>query len=224
MKTHKLHTTISKIIPRVKEGYKNRGIILLQSNNFNKAYKDFTFGIVLDSSDYDMYFNRSICAMQKGYFQNAEKDLQYIVSHKPEDGETYYSIFNCKIAQGDTLGALSPLDSASKYRKYNKKGHEELLKLATDLSNDASILNAHNRLVKYNSWNYEHIFNRAMYYYDKALYSKAEDDLRKFLKGRRKSARGFYYLGMTMQKLGDAEQAEKYLKRAKKQGYEPEKG
>jgi len=53
------YESLIKLKPKMKEGYKNRGIILLKNNYFAKAYRDFTKAIYLDTTDYDLYFNRS---------------------------------------------------------------------------------------------------------------------------------------------------------------------
>lgn len=210
---------VVRLRPKIKEGYKNRGAILLQHGYFQQAYKDFSFGIALDITDYDLYFNRAVAAIGLEKYTAAEYDLKYILKNKPEDGEAYYMLYRCRLSQQDTANAIIHLDSASRFSKHNEIFHEQLLKLAISQSLDDQCISAHNRLVKYNPWNYEYLFNRAKFLYLIGRHEEALKDLNKYVKNKKSSGKGFYYLGKVALELGYDKESEKSFKKARKLGY-----
>lgn len=211
----------SKVIelkPKAKEGYKNRGIILLEKGYPQLAYKDFSFGIAMDTTDSDMFFNRAVAAMNLGFHNNAENDLRFIIKKNPEDGEAYYLLHKCRINAGDSLGAISSLDSASKLTKYKRIFHKELLELASSMGLQEKCLEAHNRLVKYSSGTNDRL-NRAKYLFERGEYEMAIEDLNKVIDRKKTSGEAYYYLGSALLKLGNEKDSKKYLKKAEKFGY-----
>lgn len=73
-----------KLEPRRKEGYKTRGSLFLQTGNYHKAYIDFTSGILLDSTDSDLFFNRATSAFNTGYYDQSNSDFMKVIQKKPK--------------------------------------------------------------------------------------------------------------------------------------------
>ena len=224
LKEHqKAYEDFSQVVvlqPKLKEGYKNRGTILLTYGNYQLAYKDFSVALAIDDSDYDVFFNRALASLNMGAYQQSISDLHYILSHKPKDGEAYYLLKVCSQYQGDTLQSLQYLDSASQYLKYKTGYHQELLELAMQYSKTELCLAAHNRLVKYNSYNYQHRLNRAKFLYETGEYAKAVADLEKYIKKKKDCGEGHFYLGSALQQQGDLKSSKKHFRKAEKLGYE----
>ncbi|GEM_PF-2731793 len=207
------------IKPRLKEGYKNRGAILLQNGHFRNAYKDFSYGIAIDQTDFDLYFNRAVTCIHLKENDEAIKNLKHILQKKPHDGEAHYLLHQCLMKKGDTATATTHLDSASYYSKYNEDFHKQLLEMGKKLSRPDLCLAAHNRLVKYKSYDYNNLLNRGKYYYQTGEYQKAITDLEKYVKRMKNSGEGYYFLANSFLKEGNTRESEKLLKKAEKLGY-----
>lgn len=217
------YTKVIELRPKTKEGYKNRGNILAESGRYAHAYKDYSYGLGIDSTDIDLYYNRAFMAIKMGFYENAESDLNIILKKKPTDGEAYFWKYQCKLVDGDSVNSVALLDSASKHSNYKDEFHKELLKQAIKLNSDELALNAHNRLVKYNSYEYKYLLERGKFHLERENHNLAIRDLEKYIKRRKNSGEAYHYLGLAFQNIGDTKNYKKHLKRARKLGYEPEK-
>ena len=218
-KAYEDYSRVIALRPKLKEGYKNRGNILLSHGRSRLAYKDFSVAMAIDDSDYDIFFNRALASINMEAYNESIADLRYILNHKPKDGEAYYLLKACYQYQGDTLQSIQYLDSASRYKKHKIAYHQELLDLSTRYSRHDLCMAAHDRLVKYNSYNYEHRLNRAKYLYRRGEYDKAISDLEKYVKKKKDSGEGYFYLAKALQKQGDSKSSEKYFRKAERLGY-----
>ncbi len=216
------YSMVIALKPRQKEGYKNRGNILTASGKYRQAYQDYSRAIALDTTDTDLFFNRAKIAYLMNYIDHAQSDLDNILKSNPKDGEAYYIKYQCKLTLGDTMQAIYLLDSASKFEKHNQNYHNELLTRASEADLYEYALNAHNRLVKYYSYQYRHLLNRGEFYYNNAKYDLAIKDLENLIKKDKTSGKGHYYLGKCYELQGDLKQSSKHLKKAKKFGYSPQ--
>lgn len=213
------YSRVVTLKPKLKEGYKNRGTILLTHGKYQLAYKDFSVAIAIDDSDYDVFFNRALASVNMGAYSQSFADLRYILNHKPEDGEAYYLLKVCYQNQGDTLQALQYLDSASQFQKYKIDYHQELLELASQCNKMDLCMAAHDRLVKYNSYNYIHRLNRAKFFCETGDYTRAISDLEKYLKKKKDCGEGHFYLASALQQQGDLKGSKKHFRKAEKLGY-----
>lgn len=219
LKSFEDYSRVIDLRPKTKEGYKNRGNILAAHGQYQLAYKDFSMALAIDQSDYDVFFNRAVALINLGKYSHSMSDLNFILSHKPDDGEAYYLLKVCYQNQKDTLKSIQFLDSASLHEKYKIRYHEELLELATRYSREDLCIAAHDRLVKYNSYNYKHRLNRAKYLYNSGHYERAISDLEKYVKKNKESGEGYFYLASALQKLGHLKSSEKYFRKAEKLGH-----
>ncbi|MEQ8471237.1 MAG: tetratricopeptide repeat protein [Marinoscillum sp.] len=215
------YSKVIELKPKTKEGYKNRGNILAEVEEHAQAYKDYSYGLAIDTTDLDLYFNRALMAIKMGYHKNAVIDLDIIISNKPSDGDAYYWKYQCKLAMGDSVNSISLLDSASKHSNYNDDYHKELLQEAIKLNAPDLAINAHNRLVKYNSYDYKYLLERGKFHLKDENNEQAIKDLEKYIKRRKNSGEGHYYLSQAYAKNGDVKASEKHLKRCNKLGFSP---
>lgn len=213
------YSKVIEIRPKAKEGYKNRGIILLQHGYYQQAYKDFSKALAIDMTDYDLFFNRAVAAMNLNAISNAISDLTHILESKDGDGEAHYLMHSCYLLEGDSSNALVQLDSASKFSKYKRDYHLELIELATIQSRPDICLEAHNRLVKYSYFDYKYRLQRAKFLYETGNYEQAIDDLKKYLSRSKDCSEGNYYLACAFEKSGDLKSSSKYFKKAERLGY-----
>ena len=207
------------IQPKSVIGYKNRGILLLRTSNYVHAYRDFSTAIALTKDDSDLFFNRGTAAFYAKYYTNAVTDFKEVINAYSEDEDAYYMIAQCNLQLKDTSNYIIHLDSASKFGKYEKKYHLELLNIAKQQELEETILAAQNRLVRYFPYYEEYILDRAKHYLKKEDYQKAKSDLVRLIKRKKKHAEAHHLLGECLLKLGDQKKGEHELEKAKKLGY-----
>ncbi len=224
-----------KLNPYLMEAYKNRAEIYSLSGYHKRAYLDYARAMAIDPDNYDMIYNRAVTSFKMKFYEESLKDLQMILNVK-NDGYAYYLKYQCEMTLGDTTDAVSSLDSASKYIKYEYKIHNELLDLASKMQIPESQINAHNRLVKYYPYKLKYKLNRAKYHYFKSDVEEAQKELEKLIKERRNIsdyifvgstqdndelifAEAYYYLGIIESETGDQNVANRHFKKAEKLGF-----
>ncbi len=210
------------LFPSEKDPWKKRGIMLSQINYPVEAYKDFSRAISLDTTDMELFFNRATLAYQMKYYEESKSDLHFLLRHTPEDGEAWYMLHSIDLYNGDTLQALSRLDSASKYLRLRVDVHKQLLNMATDLGNTSVRETAHNRLIRSRRYAYEYLLWRGIFYYEEARYQEALRDVEEYLSHVKKSGNGLYYLSKIYAALGEDKKSERSLKKAQKLGFDKE--
>ncbi|MEM9325014.1 MAG: tetratricopeptide repeat protein [Bacteroidota bacterium] len=213
------YTQLIKLRPRLKEGYKNRGIILLKNRHYSNAYRDFSMAVAIDNSDYDLFFDRAIAAMNLSDYGQAETDLKFLLDKKSKDAEAYYLLHECRLKSADSTMAIQYLDSASKYTKFKDSYHTELFELAKDQGRQNLCLKAHDRLVRNNPSEYDHLLNRAKYLLEIGEDRLAAEDLKKYIKRQKYSGEAHYLLANVYKQMGDGKASEKHLKKAKELGF-----
>ncbi len=216
------YSSFIRLRPRLKEGYKNRGILELTSQKYRRAYRDFSAALMIDSSDYDLYYDRAVATMYMKHYTASIKDLNIVVAAKPGDYESYYMLYLNYLNLKDSAEAIRHLDSASKYGKYRENYHLELLALSKRLKRDDLQINAYDRLVKYHWQSNKYLYSRAMFHYRRKEYNKAYEDFTDFVRKEKKDAKGYYYLGMTQIALDMSQEGEKSLAKARKYGFKEE--
>lgn len=217
-KAYEDYSKVIKLKPKSKEGYKSRGIILNELGYYPNAYKDFSYGIAIDQTDYDLFFDRALTSFHLERYEQAVFDLMRIIENKENDHEAYQLLYQCKLALNDSAAALNYLDSASKHSKYNPSIHEDLIALSTELNDIERTLIAYNRLVKY-SWKTEYRLKRAIFLVTQEEYEKAIDDLLLFIKRNKSSGKAYYYLALSYKETGNEDGYTKYMRKANKFGY-----
>lgn len=206
--------------PRDKMGYKLRGMVALQKRQFRESYKDFSMALGLDDNDSDLFFNRGMTSFYMGYFDVSIADFNQSVRLKPNDGEAYYYLYQNLMYKVDTLKAISFLDSASRYKRYDTNCHKELIALAEKFYLEKPCLAGYDRLVKYNYYNTSYRMDRGKKYLFYGYYDKAKTDFEKVLIRDKKSAEAHYQLGVALAALGESKVAQKEFDKAKKLGFE----
>jgi tetratricopeptide (TPR) repeat protein len=138
---------------------------------------------------------------------------------KKNDGDAYYMWFLNLLQKGDTLNAISILDSASKYQKYNKDYHLMLIGFSTKFNLKETCIAGHDRLVRYFSHTTQYRINRGIQFYEYGEIEQAKKDFEYVLERNKNSGEAFYYLGKILKEIGDEKGAEKASDKAKKLGY-----
>jgi len=205
-------------------GYEERGNTYFQKGLFRGAYYDLSFAISINGNRSDLIYKRAICAHNLQQYESSNYDLDIIIKRKSygHRGAFNYKYLNY-LSMGDSLNALINLDSSANYNKYDKSLQLDQFRLATNLENDELALRALDRLVKYSSSSAKlNFLKRGIWLYEHKNYKEAILDLKQYIKRHPKNGQALFYLSQCYKKIGEVDESNKWLKKAKRQGYQPD--
>ena len=218
------YTNFIKTNKRDGRGYEERGITYFQKELYRSAYYDLSFAISINGNRSDLIFRRAICAYHLKQYNSSNYDLDIVIKRH---GYKFRGAFNYKhlnyLALGDSIRALINLDSSAKYNKYDRSLHLKQYDFATKQKNDEMARRALDRLVKYTSNNHKsNYLKRGIWFYENSLYDESIFDLKEYIKTYPGSGLAVFYISECYKALGDSTESSKWLKKAKRLGFEPD--
>ncbi len=203
-----------------KSGFKMRGTLLLGANQFMKAYRDFTAGLLIDSSDTDLWFNRAIAAYRAKFFSESIHDTGQLLNLKPNDKDAYYLQAVNYLAMNDSTSAIAPLDSASRLSSFfNDDIHKLLLAVSINLKLPENEKNALDRLVKSNRFDEKLLINRIYFCLREKDIEQAKKDIKKAIKIDKKNGEIYFLFAKILSEEGKDKEAKKALEKSRKLGF-----
>lgn len=82
------YTTAIKLDPEM-EYYKNRGLMFIETRNYNSALKDFNEALLFDSTNSTLYFNRGYTQALSGNYESAIKDYSKAISYDSTNAKVF---------------------------------------------------------------------------------------------------------------------------------------
>lgn len=165
--------------PNFAEAYNNRGTVLNEMAELDRAIRDFNKAIALRPNLAEAYYNRGTAYGFKSDHDRAMQDYEDAIKLKPNIIEAYYNLGVAHAFKNDLNRAIQYYNKAIKLKSdfvvaYNNRGIAYLGKRKYDLA-----IRDFNKAIALNPMDANPYVNRGSAYYDKGDYDRAIQDLDK---------------------------------------------
>lgn len=193
--------------PFLPGAYYTRGFIYRQTNQAEKAEKDFSEALVFAPENKTYIAMRADALAEMKLFERALQDINHLIHREPQSAALYFEKGSICLRSNDTICALNAFAKATEYDSQNPANWSALglVQLMQDREDEA--LQSLCRSIDYGSkWAGDYI-NRAIIYYRKHNYRGALADYDKAVTLAPKDAQCYYNRGVMRQELGDYNRA-----------------
>ena len=165
--------------PNFAEAYNNRGTVLNEMAELDRAIRDFNKAIALRPNLAEAYYNRGTAYGFKSDHDRAMQDYEDAIKLKSNIIEAYYNLGVAHAFKNDLNRAIQYYNKAIKLKSdfvvaYNNRGIAYLGKRKYDLA-----IRDFNKAIALNPMDANPYVNRGSAYYDKGDYDRAIQDLDK---------------------------------------------
>jgi len=201
--------------------YYTRGYIYRQTNQLDKAEKDFSEALIFAPE------NKTYIAMRADVRAGLEKyelaldDIQHLLHRKPQSAALHFEKGSICLRSGDTICAKNAFIKATEYDSQNPSNWSALGVVQLLLNEEDDALASISQSIEHGSkWAGDYI-NRGIIYYHRHNYRSAMTDYDKAISLAPRDPQCYYNRGVLRQELGDYNRALEDLSQAI--NYDPEK-
>ena len=187
--------------------YYTRGFIYRQTNQLEKAAKDFNEALIFAPENKTYIAMRADVLAELEQYELALHDIDHLLHREPQSAALHFEKGRICLRSLDTICALNAFTRATEYDSQNPANWSALglVQLMQDRQDDA--LNSLTKSIEHGSkWAGDYI-NRGIIYYRKHNYRNALSDYDKAVSLSPRDAQCYYNRGMLRQELGDYNRA-----------------
>jgi tetratricopeptide (TPR) repeat protein len=187
--------------------YYTRGFIYRQTNQLEKAAKDFNEALIFAPENKTYIAMRADVLAELAQYELALHDIDHLLHREPQSAALHFEKGRICLRSNDTICALDAFTRATEYDSQNPANWSALglVQLMQDRQDDA--LCSLNKSIEHGSkWAGDYI-NRGIIYYRKHNYRSALSDYDKAVSLSPRDAQCYYNRGVLRQELGDYNRA-----------------
>ena len=187
--------------------YYTRGFIYRQTNQLEKAERDFSEALIFAPENRTYIAMRADVLAELKQYDLALRDINHLLHRDPQSAALHFEKGSICLRSNDTVCALESFTHATEYDSQNPANWSALglVQLMQDKQDDA--LHSLSNSIQYGSkWAGDYI-NRGIIYYRKHNYRSALADYDKAVTLAPRDAQCYYNRGVLRQELGDYNRA-----------------
>ena len=187
--------------------YYTRGFIYRQTNQLEKAERDFSEALIFAPENRTYISMRADVLAELKQYDLALRDINHLLHRDPQSAALHFEKGSICLRSNDTVCALESFTHATEYDSQNPANWSALglVQLMQDKQDDA--LHSLSNSIQYGSkWAGDYI-NRGIIYYRKHNYRSALADYDKAVTLAPRDAQCYYNRGVLRQELGDYNRA-----------------
>ena len=187
--------------------YYTRGFIYRQTNQLEKAERDFSEALIFAPENRTYIAMRADVLAELKQYDLALRDINHLLHRDPQSAALHFEKGSICLRSKDTICALESFTHATEYDSQNPANWSALglVQLMQDKQDDA--LHSLSNSIQYGSkWAGDYI-NRGIIYYRKHNYRSALADYDKAVTLAPRDAQCYYNRGVLRQELGDYNRA-----------------
>ena len=187
--------------------YYTRGFIYRQTNQLEKAERDFSEALIFAPENRTYIAMRADVLAELKQYDLALRDINHLLHRDPQSAALHFEKGSICLRSNDTVCALESFTHATEYDSQNPANWSALglVQLMQDNQDDA--LHSLSNSIQYGSkWAGDYI-NRGIIYYRKHNYRSALADYDKAVTLAPRDAQCYYNRGVLRQELGDYNRA-----------------
>lgn len=187
--------------------YYTRGFIYRQTNQLEKAERDFSEALIFAPENRTYIAMRADVLAELKQYDLALRDINHLLHRDPQSAALHFEKGSICMRSNDTVCALESFTHATEYDSQNPANWSALglVQLMQDKQDDA--LHSLSNSIQYGSkWAGDYI-NRGIIYYRKHNYRSALADYDKAVTLAPRDAQCYYNRGVLRQELGDYNRA-----------------
>ena len=187
--------------------YYTRGFIYRQTNQLEKAERDFSEALIFAPENRTYIAMRADVLAELRQYDLALRDINHLLHRDPQSAALHFEKGSICLRSKDTICALESFTHATEYDSQNPANWSALglVQLMQDKQDDA--LHSLSNSIQYGSkWAGDYI-NRGIIYYRKHNYRSALADYDKAVTLAPRDAQCYYNRGVLRQELGDYNRA-----------------
>ena len=187
--------------------YYTRGFIYRQTNQLEKASRDFSEALVFAPENRTYIAMRADVLAELKQYNLALQDINHLLHRDPQSAALHFEKGSICLRSNDTLCALNAFIQATEYDSQNPANWSALGLVQLMQDNQEDALTSLSKSIEHGSkWAGDYI-NRGIIYYRKHNYRSALSDYDKAIALSPRDAQCYYNRGVLRQELGDYNRA-----------------
>ena len=187
--------------------YYTRGFIYRQTNQLEKASRDFSEALVFAPENRTYIAMRADVLAELKQYNLALQDINHLLHRDPQSAALHFEKGSICLRSNDTLCALNAFTQATEYDSQNPANWSALGLVQLMQDNQEDALTSLSKSIEHGSkWAGDYI-NRGIIYYRKHNYRSALSDYDKAIALSPRDAQCYYNRGVLRQELGDYNRA-----------------
>mgnify|MGYP006353693403 FL=1 len=187
--------------------YYTRGFIYRQTNQLEKASRDFSEALVFAPENRTYIAVRADVLAELKQYNLALQDINHLLHRDPQSAALHFEKGSICLRSNDTLCALNAFIQATEYDSQNPANWSALGLVQLMQDNQEDALTSLSKSIEHGSkWAGDYI-NRGIIYYRKHNYRSALSDYDKAIALSPRDAQCYYNRGVLRQELGDYNRA-----------------
>ena len=187
--------------------YYTRGFIYRQTNQLEKAERDFSEALIFAPENRTYIAMRADVLAEMEEYDRALHDINHLLHRDPMSASLHFEKGTICLRSNDTLCALNAFTQATKYDSQNPANWSALGLVQLMQDNQEDALSSLSKSIEHGSkWAGDYI-NRGIIYYRKHNYRNALADYDKAVELSPRDAQCYYNRGVLRQELGDHNRA-----------------
>lgn len=187
--------------------YYTRGFIYRQTNQLEKASRDFSEALVFAPENRTYIAMRADVLAELKQYNLALQDINHLLHRNPQSAALHFEKGSICLRSNDTLCALNAFIQATEYDSQNPANWSALGLVQLMQDNQEDALTSLSKSIEHGSkWAGDYI-NRGIIYYRKHNYRSALSDYDKAIALSPRDAQCYYNRGVLRQELGDYNRA-----------------
>lgn len=187
--------------------YYTRGFIYRQTNQLEKASRDFSEALVFAPENRTYIAMRADVLAELKQYNLALQDINHLLHRDPQSAALHFEKGSICLRSNDTLCALNAFTQATEYDSQNPANWSALGLVQLMQDNQEAALTSLSKSIEHGSkWAGDYI-NRGIIYYRKHNYRSALSDYDKAIALSPRDAQCYYNRGVLRQELGDYNRA-----------------
>ena len=187
--------------------YYTRGFIYPQTNQLEKASRDFSEALVFAPENRTYIAMRADVLAELKQYNLALQDINHLLHRDPQSAALHFEKGSICLRSNDTLCALNAFTQATEYDSQNPANWSALGLVQLMQDNQEDALTSLSKSIEHGSkWAGDYI-NRGIIYYRKHNYRSALSDYDKAIALSPRDAQCYYNRGVLRQELGDYNRA-----------------
>ena len=187
--------------------YYTRGFIYRQTNQLEKAARDFSEALIFAPENKTYIAMRADVQAELKQYDLALQDIDHLLHREPYSAALHFEKGSICLRSQDTLCAVNAFRKATEYDSQNPANWSALGLVQLMQNNQDDALSSLSKSIEYGSkWAGDYI-NRGIIYYRKHNYRNALSDYDKAVVLAPRNAQCYYNRGVLRQELGDYNRA-----------------
>ena len=187
--------------------YYTRGFIYRQTNQLEKAERDFSEALIFAPENRTYIAMRADVLAELKQYDLALRDINHLLHRDPQSAALHFEKGSICLRSKDTICALESFTHATEYDSQNPSNWSALGLVQLMQDNQDNALHSLSNSIQYGSkWAGDYI-NRGIIYYRKHNYRSALADYDKAVTLAPRDAQCYYNRGVLRQELGDYNRA-----------------